>query len=371
MVAAVPLPGSDSEAVRIEQRARALARLGPCTLFAPAAPDGPLMIPGLRHMVADVPPGGDRERVEGLIAEAAGPLLDGSRPSLVHAFGVRLAVPALLRRRSGARVVLEPGETPAHRLRALLPDAPPTRLEDLVELEDKTLARADAVIARSPLEAATLVKRGVPTARIVTAPDGLPADPPETEPGDLPQLVAVVEHAPDRAAALLLSAMARVPGSWRLTLLGPTGWSTGALERQARHLKVEGRLALARIDADTALRVGAAQAVVCPLPPGRAVTAGAIVPAAAMWALACRRPLIAPDLPAVRAWVGGAARFYPAGDTGLLAKAVMELLGHAAARVQIGEAIATQRARLTWHGAATALTQTWTALSEHAESSPD
>ncbi len=365
IVADVAVPAYGADAIRVRHRAGLLARRGGGALLAPHASGGPLMIPGIRHLDPGVAPGADVEHVEAQVAERVGPAIDELGPRVVHAFGIRAAVPALLRRRHGVRVVLEPGRTPAHRLRDSRPDIPPTRLQDLVDLEDNTLARADAVIARSALEAATLVKRGVRSDRVWTVPDGLPVPGDEVRPlPDLPQLVAVVGHAPDDAAHLVLHAVSRLSQNWRLVLIGPPDWSTGNTEHRARALKVDHRVAYARLDEDAELRVAAAQLVVCGLPYGRAVQAGAVVPEAALWAMACRRPLVAPDLPAMRAYAGGAARYYDHDDAGELAAALDALLGDPEMRRDLAARADGQREALSWASADATIADIWSALRE-------
>lgn len=363
LVADVPVPAFGADAIRIRHRAGLLARRGGGVLFAPPSPTGPLMIPGIRHLDPHCAPGSDPEHLETQVADLLGPLIDQLKPQVVHAFGMRAAVPAVLRRRHGVRVIIEPGRTPAHRLRDSQPEIPPSRLEDLVDLEDKTLAHADAVIARSALEAAILVRRGVKSERIWTVPDGLPVPGDIASPlPDLPQVVAVMGHAPDEAATVVLRAMTRVQRAWRLVMIGPADWSTGATEHRARALHLDHRVAYARLDEDTELRVAAAQVVVCGLPSGRAVQAGAVVPEAALWAMACRRPLVAPDLPAMRAYAGAAARYYDPEDPGKLALALDALLGDPALRDALATRAEAQRTALSWDGADATVSDIWAAL---------
>lgn len=363
IVADEPVPAHGACAIRIRHRTELLGRRGGGTLFAPRSPRGPLLVPGVRHVDPAVPPGADAEHRETLIAEQLGAAIERHDPQVVHAFGIRAAVPAILRARHGLRVVVEPGRTPSQRLRDADPRLPPSRLEELVSLEDRTLARADAVIARSPLEAATLARRGVRADRLWTVLDGLPAPDAADHPlPDLPQLTAVVAHAADDAAELVLRALSRIETPWRLTLLGPPDWSTGTTEHRARGLGVEHRVAYARLDEDAALRVAGAQAVVCGLPWGRAVQAGAIVPEAVLWAMACRRPVIAPDLPIVRAYAGGAARYYTHDDVDALRAALRAVLGDSALRSTLLAAVDAQRAALDWSGADAAIGDLWQTL---------
>lgn len=363
LLADEPVPSPGADAVRIRHRVELCGRRGGGALFAPRSTDGPLLVPGVRHLAVDVPPGADPELRETLIADQAGPAIDRHRPKVVHAFGIRAAVPALLRARHGLRVIVEPGRTPSQRLRDAEPRLPPSRLEELVELEDKTLARADAVIARSPIEAAHLARRGVPADRLWTVTDGLPVPDAGDHPlPDLPQLTAVVAHGADAAAELVLRALAPLKTPWRLTLIGPADWSTGLTEHLARRLKIEHRVAFARLDDDTALRVAGAQLVLCGLPWGRAVQAGAIVPEAVLWAMACRRPVIAPDVPIVRAYAGAAARYYAHDDVEALRAAVRAVLGDPDLRKTLLDAVDTHREALDWQGADAVIGDVWDLL---------
>lgn len=363
LVADVPVPGWDADAIRIRHRAELAARRGGGVLFSPHGAEGPLLAPGLKHPAAAIPPGADVEHREALIAEQAGPAIDRHGPTLVHAFGIRAAVPALMRARQGVKVVVEPGRTPSQRMRAIEPPLPPARLQELVDLEDKTLARADAVIARSAVEAAHLAKRGVPAERLWTVPDGLPVPDAGAHPlPDLPMLTGVVAHAPDEAAELILRALARLEHPWRLTLLGPGDWSTGNTEHRARALKVDHRVTYARLDADAPLRVAGAQAVICGLPWNRSVQAGAIAPEAVLWAMACRRPVIAPDVPLVRAYAGAAAQYYPHDDIDGLRAALRTVLDDRTLRGTLLDAVDDRRAALTWAGADAAIGDIWSVL---------
>ncbi|MCA9541675.1 MAG: glycosyltransferase, partial [Myxococcales bacterium] len=302
------------------------------------------------------------DRREADVADRAGPLLDQINPQVVHAFGVRVAVPALLRSRHGVKVIIEPGATPAQRLRDALPDTPPARLEDLVALEDNTLQRADAVIARSAVEAATLNRRGVRPERIWTVPDGLPVSGLEQPVPDLPQLALITGHHADDAVATTLRALSRVARPWRLTIIGPADWSTGAAEARARALKVMHRVAFARLDELAEARILGAQVVISALPRGRAVEAGGIVPEGALWAVACGRPLVAPNLPAVRVYAGGAAHYYDPDDPGALATAIVAVLDDANLRASLAERAAEQRFALSWDAADAMVADLWATL---------
>lgn len=364
LVADHPVPAWDGDAIRIRHRVELCARRGGGAVFAPGTVSAPFLVPGVRHIRADVPPGADIEHREALVAEQVGAFIDRQRPRVVHAFGIRAAIPALMRARQGLRVAVEPGRMPSHRLRAVLPPLPPDRLEELVALEDKALARADAVVARSPVEAAHLARRGVPAERLWTVTDGLPVPDAGDHPlPDLPILTAVVAHAPDEAAELILRALARLKHPWRLTILGPGDWSTGNTEHLARRLDIDHRVTFARLDGDAPLRVAGARAVVCGLPWGRSVQAGAVVPEAVLWALACRRPVVAPDVPLVRGYAGPAAQYYAHDDVNALRETLRALLDAPEALEGLLDAVDDRRSALDWRSADATISDIWSALS--------
>lgn len=360
LVSATPMPDVRVDAVRVMHRVGLLARRGGGTLLAPASPSGPTVVPGVRHVVLDVPPGLDLEKREEAVSALLGAHFDRLKPAVVHAFGVRLAVPALLRRR--ARVVIEPGATPAQRLRDTLPDAAAERLADLVSLEDKTLARADAVIACSTVHASTLVQRGVRSERVWTVPDGVVPAPAAGPPSDLPQVVFVGDLDVWSGWETVLEGLVRLRQPWRATFVVPPDASTGALEARARHLGVGERVSLARLDADTAVRVEAAQVVVCALQPTRAVVAGGVVPESALWAIAGGRALVAPELPSVRAYVGAAGAYFEPGDPGALAAVLARVLDEAPLRADLIARAEARRDALAWEGADATLRDLWDTL---------
>jgi glycosyltransferase involved in cell wall biosynthesis len=363
IVTDLPLPGPGLDATRALHRASLLASRGGGVVIAPAGPEGPITTPGILHRTVEVAPGLSADRRAEAVTEQVGPLLDRIRPSVVHAFGVPLAVPALLRARGGVRTVVEPGVTPSQLLRDLQPDTPAVRLADLVELEEKTLARADAVVARSPVEAATLVKRGVPTDRIWTARDGLPArDEVEDAPSELPQIVMVGDLAPWSGWELLLTALARIKLPWRLTILLPSETSGAPITLRARALRLESRVRVVVDEPDVAVRVAGGQLVVCPIVPTRAVLAGSVVPEGALWALACRRPLIAADVPVVRAYAGAAARYFEAANAGALATALRAALGEPDLRAELVERGAEVRQTLAGDEADRTVLDLWNHL---------
>jgi glycosyltransferase involved in cell wall biosynthesis len=219
------------------------------------------------------------------------------------------------------------------------------------------------VIARSPIEAATLAQRGVPTDRIWTVRDALPAhEAPPTVAPELPQLVFVGDLAPWSGWELLLEALARIKLPWRLTVVLPAEPSGAPVVARARAARLEARVHVVTSEAEVAWRVAGAQVVVCPILPARSVTAGGVVPEAALWALSCGRPLVAADLPVVRAYAGAAARYFEPGNPGALATALRAVLGDGDLRAELVERGREMRATLGGDESDRAVADLWALL---------
>jgi hypothetical protein len=234
VVSEVYAHGTGLDAARVRRRAALLARTGGGVLISPVIGGERVLYPGLRHHPLRVAPGLSAEALSAEVAARTGEVLDALRPRLVHAIGVSTAVPALLRRRGGVRVVVEPGLLPSQWLRDHEPKLPAERLTDMVGLEDRTLARADAVVARSLIEGATLVARGVAHERIHTALDGVPIGVEAGPPPDLPNVLYIGDAAPWSGHRVPLDALARVHAPWRLTVVTPADAPGGLFEAQAR-----------------------------------------------------------------------------------------------------------------------------------------
>lgn len=362
LVSDTPLPGHGLEAERLQHRIGLLARRGGGVVLAPQGAAEDFVVPGVRHIPLDVPPGLQWDARERAVADAIGAHLDQIRPRLAHCQGIRIGIQALMRRITGVKVVLEPGVTPAQRLRDEEPKTPPAQLEELVELEDKTLAFADAVVARSPVEAATLARRGVSAERLWTVRDGAPRVDHPGPLGDLPHIVYIGDLGPWSGWECMLDALSRLARPWRLTVVVPFEVSTGIVEHRARALKIADRVGYADLDVDTGERVRTAQIIVHPALDSRVVLSGSLVPEGALWAIAGERPLITSDLPSVRAYAGAAAHYIPAGNAGELAKALARLLAEPEARQALADASAAQRPNLNWDAADAVLADLWSSL---------
>lgn len=361
IVAAEPVPGPGPDARRIMHRAECLARHGGGALLAPAGPGEYLPLTGVHRLTFDLPPGATPARREQAIGEALREQLPRLRPKVVHCFGVHLAAPAILHAWKGNRVLVEPGLTPVQRMRDEDPSWTAERLADLLSLEDRCIGRADAVVARSAIEAATLVRRGARSERIWTIRDGTPPVEPSPLP-DMPHLLFAGDLGPASGADLFLTALGLLKGPWRATLAVGKG-PLQPLERRVRHSRMERRITFAPL-ADLGPRLAASRIVVCPAEPGRALTSGAWLPDSVLWALAAGRALVAPDIPAVRAYSGAAAEYFEPGDPHDLARAITRLMKTPRRVADLVEAGATQARRCAWDEAETAIRSLWTRLAE-------
>lgn len=361
IVTAEPVPGPTSDARRVMHRAECLARHGGGALMAPAGSGEHLPLTGVHRLTFDLPPGATPAQREGTLAVALRDQLPRLRPRIVHCFGVHLAVPALLQAWKGTRVLVEPGLTPAQRLRDEVPAWPAERIVDMVRLEDRCIGRADAVIARSAAEAATLVRRGARSDRVWTIRDGVPPVDPTPLPG-MPHLLFIGDLGDASGWEVLVTALGQIERPWRATFAVGAG-SPAALEKRIRHTRLDRRITLASLD-DLGPRLAASRIVVCPAEPGRALMSGAWLPQSVLWALAAERALVAPDVPAVRAYAGPAAAYFEPGDPQDLARVISRLLAEPARAGELAEAARAQAARCSWAEAETAIRALWGRLSD-------
>ena len=302
---------------RVESFTRALAAVGGGTVVCAGTPESPLP-EGVVHVPIDTAPGLSTERRVGALSDALFALLESAPPVLVHVDALEAASPvALARPRRGRSIalVLEPGVLPSQALRDRTPNLAPRRLEDLVALEDRLLARAAQVVAHAFVESATLTKRGVEPARLCVLPAASPLLGDLEPPPELAHLVAWVDGEPWCAWPVLLDALARVRRPWRATLLVGPGAPIAAIEQHARWARLTERVALVRdlSNESLAARLQGARLVVGALNETRAVQAGALVPNAALLSRAARRRLVAPALGPVHAHAGAGLVAHAAG----------------------------------------------------------
>lgn len=363
LLSAQPLPGLDPWSYRVQMRAEALARRGGAggVLFSPLSAEGPVVQTGVRHVGLPVAPDAPAEQRLAVALATLAQELPRLRPRVVHAFDPLLAPPVLAEAWRGVKLVLEPGLTASWRMRELDARLSPDQLDDLASHEDRALAAADAVVARSPVEANGLVKRGVSPPRIWVVRDGPLPGFSRTPPGDLPHLVFLGDLAPKSGWDLLVEALARVRGPWRATFILP-GADWEPAERLLKGLRLDGRVAFARLGPDTPRRLEAARLVVCPARPVRSLLAGAWVPPALQLAASAARPLVAPDLPVIEATAGPGMAGFPPDDAAGLAATIERLLSRPHELNALAAAARRRIEQQSWEPAHGALASLWTGL---------
>ena len=355
----VPLPGVTHEALRVERRLAALAGQGGGVLIAPNSSSGPLMMPGIRHLDPGVPIGARPEHFGEIICDVVQRYVTDNRPDVVHCLRIRSAIGAMTGAR-GTRVVLEAGQMPSQMIRDGRRELPAAQVLDLVELEDKALTRANILIARNQLEAATLVGRGASSEKVLIAPDGLPVQREVTPISQLPSIAAVVKGTPEADLTVLISALVRLKRPFRLTIFHDGDTLRPEMIRELKGSSVGARVELVPIGEDMPLRLVGAQVMVSAPQPGRSLAAGGWLPESVPWALAVGRPVVAPDVGAVRAYAGGGANYYEAGNSGALYERLEELLGDSAIRDEALERIRDRRGALSWDQSNRTVNDVWT-----------
>ncbi len=367
LIADVAPDRDNLEGQRVLRRACFMAARGGGTVIAPFGVDGPLTVVGARHLELKLPSGVSGARLEAAAAEATRGFYREFGDRVVHVLGVHLGLPALMGRGARGKVLVEPGVTPAQRLRDERPDLAAARLTGLVGVENKTARAADALITRTPVEAATWVKRGVEPSKVHVVHDAIEADAPAVMP-QMPRLALIGGSGPGQGMSAALSGISRVPGLWRLLCLTPLGFSVGPLQRRARQLKIEQRVDFERLDSSAAARLAGVQLIVSGLSDGRRSRSGAAAPVGGLWALAARRPYVGPDLPLTRAVVGAAGLFVEPEDPAQVADAVGRLLGSESLRESLANAAGERFGRTVGASGDAVLGAVWDSLSLAVES---
>jgi hypothetical protein len=346
---------------RLRKRIDWLARTGGY-LIAPTIDGTSMSVPGIRHIVPEVPTGADPEVRGAIVSDCVRGHVASKKPLFVHCLGMRAAVGALLGSRNQPPVIIEPGATPAQVLRDQNPEWVPERLMDLVELEDRVLARAHAVIARSSVEAATLVKRGVHSDRVWMASDGLPSISIDARLSDLPILATVIASRSALDISVLAAALERLKHTWRLLILYDPDVSS-----RIEIMSQFGTYLMSRIDIEALTerslqRLATVRVMVSGVRLGRALRGGGFVPDSVLWGLASGRPLVVPDVPAIRTHVGYGGEYYAIDDPGHLAQQIDSLLSDRAASEDLRLRCESQAERLTWAQSEELVTSLWGAI---------
>ena len=232
------------------------------------------------------------------------------RPAVVHCMSIRAAIGAMTGSRS-VRVVLEPGQMPSQMIRDRRREIPATQLADLVALEDKAIRRANVVIARNHLEAATLIGRGADSDNVIVVPDGLPVELDTESLPDLPSLAMLVIGPADADVSLLLEALVRLKRPFRVTLFHDGQTLRPDAQKLIAQSDVGDRIEIVPIEDDLCVRLASVQALVCAPAPGQPV--GGRLAQRQSRVLASGRPFCAPDTQSLRAYAGGAPEYYEPG----------------------------------------------------------
>lgn len=359
LVAPHVVPGFDLDAQRIMRRVEGLTRWRGATLLSPHAASGPLLTTGARHLDVRIPAGASWDQRLKATLQALQVELVRFRPRLVHTFDLNLIPPVLEHGWRGMQVVVEPGFTAATRLTEAEALLSRPHLVELGAHEDRLLAQAHAVVARSATEASALFRRGVPRKRLWTLPDGpLPA--PEAPLPDLPHLAYVGEVDNKSGWSILLAALPLVAASWRLTAF--VGEGRARAEAQVQAHRLNDRITFARIDDELAQRLTTARLVVCPARAVMALRTGAWVPEGLAWARSVGRPVLAPNLTVVEEAAGPGFVGFSPDDPQALATALDRLLTRPAEVKALAQAAATHRQTWSWTGTDQALRALWTKM---------
>jgi len=353
--------GATYGAERLRSRLGLLARTGG-QLIAPTMHDMPVSVTGVRHIVPEVPVGADADIRGRLISDCVREHVAATKPLFVHCLGLRAAVGALLGGRRPPVVIIEPGVTPAQRLRDENPDWGPERLQDLVSLEDRVLARAHAVIATNSIQAGTLLRRGVAQDRIWMALDGLPTLGWASRLSDMPVLATVIESPSAVDISVLAAALERLRCTWRLLVL----YDSDVVSRKDIVAQF-GSYLMSRIDIEPLTRrsihrLETVRLMVCGVRTSRALNAGGFIPASVIWGMAAACPLVAPDMPAIRAHLGHGGEYYEIEDAGQFAALIERYVGDRTVSEALRQRCETQRGRLTWAQSEDLVTTLWAAI---------
>ena len=227
-------------------------------------------------------------------------------------------------------------------------------------MEDKTIRRANVVIARNHLEAATLIGRGADSENVIVVPDGLPVELDTESLPDLPSLAMLVIGPADADVSLLLEALVRLKRPFRVTLFHDGQTLRPDAQKLIAQSDVGDRIEIVPIEDDLCVRLASVQALVCAPAPGRSLLAGGWLPETVAWALASGRPFCAPDTQSLRAYAGGAPEYYEPGHAGQLFEKLDSLLGDKAVRQRAMARIEVQKSKLNWEQGSELVSQIWT-----------
>ena len=313
--------------------------------------------------VVDVPMGASRSDVAHAVSDYLRQHIAVLKPSVVHCNGLEAAAGALLGTRGQARLIVEPGVTAAHRRRDLDKPVAASALLDLVAQEDAILRRAYRVVARTSLEAATLVRRGVDSERVLVVPEGLVDFELETSSmTDLPILGTMVTDELDIDISLVAAAVERLKQPWRLMVFFDPGVTSSAeLSRQFERA-LQPRIEYITLDKPNLWRLAGLRIMVSPTRSGRALLSGAYIPDSVIWGLKLWRPTVMPDLGSLRLLAGSGGVYCRAEDPGDLAATLGRLLEDNGAGQRAHDESKAQAARCKWSQAEQMIKGLWVEL---------
>jgi glycosyltransferase involved in cell wall biosynthesis len=336
LVTTTPLPAPRGRSARWLALLPGLAAVARVDVLAPRTGDQPHLETFAGARVLRVPV--EREgRSELLVLRAAERQLAGEEYDLVQVDDARLGA-ALLPTRCGALVI------EAHEPGSLADDDGPPRIP---EIEAACLREAHAVLVPSALARSVAVTAGAQEGRVFLVPPAVdlgafvPAPP---LPGPL-RLLYAGGHEPWRGLPALIFAVrlaaARVP-----LLLRIVGNADPGLANLVRTLGLD---AMVKIEPpipheSMPAALAAAHAVVFPLARCERNERSGAAPQLVAEALAAGRPVIAGDVPALRAMMHDRMHglFVPPGSEVDLARAIVELAADPQLRARVGEAARRQ-----------------------------
>ena len=357
-----PVPGVSAPALQITQTVNALAKAGhDVRLVSPLgeAPDGAIAVAqGHTRLRA---PGGRRRWFWPFASRqpflwAACRWVARSRPRVLYLRNLRTA-DYLASRFPSIPFVFEAHEV-FWRSRAYWhangQRASSTGLASYRAMEQRVYDRAAGVVAITTTLADDLRSDFGYRGQLVVAPDGVDAHAAQTAamataptPGEVLYLGS---GAAWKGIDTAIRAMAHVQGA-HLRVVGPTGDAARALSALATELGLADRVVLEPFVAPSRRFEVIARASVCLLPGSRAPIAERFTsPLKLFEYLACGRPVVAGDVPAVREILSHDVTGWltEVGSPGALAAGISQLLGDSARRRRLGEAGARLSSRFDW-----------------------
>ena len=362
IVSEIPATGSGLRARRVLERAKLAAQCGGVTLIAPKSGGGPVLVPGVRHIDPQFPPGMTIEDRGASMSRFVAKHLESARPQIAHCFGFRGALPCLIGAGARCRVAIEPGVSPSQHLRMCDPELRPDDLTELVSLEHKVLERADAIVARSTVETLALIQRGVDRDRVWTIPDGLAFEDTSGPPGILPLIGVVCDHPMGLDGMLAAEAFSFLKMPWRAVFYAVEHAAGSRIEKRIRELRLDGRISRVVDEGEFRQRVTACRLILCASPDERALITGGWIPEALGWGLASSRPLLCADVPITRAYAGGAAAYFSPGSPSAMATGIEGLLGDMSRWETIAQSLVGRRAAFSWEQSARLTKDLWVVL---------